>query len=175
VCALLPERAAYRAGELVSLPIWVFTDAAGDARPVTVNGTAYALNGAALQGVSLPIMLRSDAQAGSLDMRMPLGDDVVIVRSELISADGALIDRSDSLLTSYAGQYPLAALLDPIKADIVFDGDCVKNQGVAAAIGFCAGRAADAFCGYGALLPGDSIRLPGFKAENIEALNIRQV
>jgi hypothetical protein len=106
---------------------------------------------------------------------MPPGDDVIIVRSELISADGALIGRSDSLLTSFLGQYPLAALLNPVKADIVIDGDCIKNQGVSAAVGFCAGRAADAFCGYGALLPGETIRLPGFKAENIEALNNRQV
>lgn len=159
-----------RGGQLIRLPVMLFSE--GEKGAHTVTASAYDIRGNELTGVSFPVMADRDRAAGELTVNLPNADCLLLIRVKLISPDGAEVSRADALLPVYAGKYPLAALMNPERAALRADAEGIQNVGEHVALClFTPGASCGPFSGYGALLPGEKLALPGYDILRAECLN----
>lgn len=144
---------------IVNIPVFYVSD---DRKlPVTVNATAYGTDGQEAVSASFPVTARTPDLVGRVCAEIP-EDGCLILRTRVILKDVTL-STSDAVITK-----DLKNLLSLDRTQLLINGDTVQNVGSAAAIGVAV-SGADYF---GALLPGESVRMIHPTDRRVEGLNI---
>jgi|GEM_PF-2039782 len=166
---ILPPPGAWaHTDDWIELDIWALTDT-----PVgmcSITATAYRVDGDIFQSISLPLMLDGNQQAGKLKMRLPEYETLITLRTEITSAGGALLDRSDTVLAVYHGEFTMSAALNPPRAQLRATASGIRNDSDVAALGVSCARLLPSMR-YGTLLPGEEMPLSGADLSHIEWFN----
>lgn len=166
----LPVGGYARAGEALDVPLWLLDAPEGNL--VTVEASLYSAGGALLAAASYPSGGGRVQQVAQLRLTLPARQEIYILRTRVLNDVGAPISCNDQLLcAALEGEPPLAALLRPTLARLAVSEDRVVNEGDVAALSLSTGRASGLWSGYGALLPGEALHLPGIRPEDVECYN----
>lgn len=104
-----------------------------------------------------------EEEGGSFSFAAPGEASVVLLRTIVEDAYGRLVSRCDQLLCVESGERPMAPLWNPPRTRLAQRDGLLLNEGPSVALCVCA----EGY--YGALLPGESIRLE--KGGAFECLN----
>lgn len=154
VGALLPPDGSAKAGEVIELPVWAFSDT--DRGIYSARATVYDMEGRALAAASYPVSLSPGSLAGNMALTLPECECALIVRVELAAREGDTLARSDYVLAVEGVGSPLAAWRSLPRADLKLAGREVINEGGVAALCVSAG---DGCQNYAALLPGEGMSM----------------
>ena len=105
---------------------------------LTVKTRVMDMEGNELDSITFPVMGGDVRLAGVLNFRSPEDAGIVIVRTELIEADGSVIDRRDGVLAAGVGDR-IALLADAPEAMVTKKGAAARNVSPCAALsaGLC--------------------------------------
>jgi len=133
----LPEGGKAACDRLLQLNVWALAEGKRGSI-LTAKATVFTEKGEKLAEQSFPVMGGEARLAGVLEMRTPLTEGLLIIRTELSEAKGGLIASVDSVLA--AGEAPvMKILLDAEEAKLTSRFSKMRNDGGAAALsaGMC--------------------------------------
>ena len=124
-------------GESVQLNVWAAVESLRG-HVLTVKARVLTVDGTEMESSTFPVMGGDMRLAGVVNFRAPEEEGIVIVRTELIEADGSVIDRYDGVLT--VGDTDRIALLSEVgEAMVTEKGASARNASSVAALsaGLC--------------------------------------
>ncbi len=133
----LPASGRCGCGESVQMNVWALVEGLRG-HVLTVKTRVMDMEGNELDSITFPVMGGDVRLAGVMNFRSPEDAGIVIVRTELIEADGSVIDRRDGVLAAGSGDR-IALLADAPEAMVTKKGASVRNVSSAAALsaGLC--------------------------------------
>ena len=139
----LPEGGRCACGEAVQMNVWAAVDGLRG-HVLTVRTRIFGMDGSELNGATFPVMGGDVRLAGVMNFRAGEKAELVIVRTELIEADGSVIDCCDDVL-AVGAEDRIALLARAQGAEVRERGALARNASKTAALsaGLC-------------LLPGES-------------------
>ncbi len=133
----LPESGRCACGESVQMNVWALVEGLRG-HVLTVKARVMSMDGNELDSATFPVMGGDVRLAGVLNFRAPEDAGLVIVRAELIEADGSVIDRCDGVL-AVGDEDRISLLSDASEAMVTKKGASVRNVSSCAALsaGLC--------------------------------------